>query len=319
MVIKCMRSWQSYLPGYQFKLWDELTFDVNSNQFVREAYSRQKWAFVSDYVRLFALFHEGGVYLDTDMEVCKCLDEFLDCTGFGGFESSQNLQAGIIGAQKGCKWIQRMLDYYDHKMFIQDDDSLELTTSPQVLTDISLNEFGFKPNNQYQVLTDDIHIYPKEFFCIDTGIVDCYTKHHYIGSWMDRKDTNTGLACKKLYMALNNLLMVSDEDIIVRLKGLDLVGRNIAFCGTDAMLRLLCRRLNPLNLLNTVCFISSEAGGKSVEGLPVINLQQIEKYAIDAIILIPVVNFSERKCFLKRIFAGRILSVEDLLDDYVVN
>ena len=79
---RCIESWKKYLPDYKIKEWNENNFDINSNQYVREAYEKRKFAFVTDYVRLYALVNEGGVYMDTDVEVIKSYDPFLHHTAF---------------------------------------------------------------------------------------------------------------------------------------------------------------------------------------------------------------------------------------------
>ena len=92
MAQRCIASWHRYMPDYKYKLWDENNFDINSNIYVREAYEAHKYAFVSDYVRLFALYNEGGIYMDTDVEVLKHYDDLLHLTGFIGFEGSKRSQ-----------------------------------------------------------------------------------------------------------------------------------------------------------------------------------------------------------------------------------
>ena len=90
----CIESWRKYLPEYEYRLWNEDSFDINSNKFVQEAYHRRKFAFVTDYVRLYALYHEGGVYMDTDVEVLRPLDEFLVYPAFSGFEIDEAIPTG---------------------------------------------------------------------------------------------------------------------------------------------------------------------------------------------------------------------------------
>ena len=83
----CIDTWKKYLPDYQLKQWNEDTFDLNSVLYAQQAHQARKFAFVTDYVRLYALFTEGGVYMDTDVEVLKSLDTLLSLPGFSGFES----------------------------------------------------------------------------------------------------------------------------------------------------------------------------------------------------------------------------------------
>ena len=98
---KCIASWKKYLPEYKVKQWNEDNFDLNLYPYVAEAYAQRKFAFVTDVVRLYALYTEGGIYMDTDVEVLKPLDEFLRHPAFSGFEDEKNVPTGIMGAEKG--------------------------------------------------------------------------------------------------------------------------------------------------------------------------------------------------------------------------
>ena len=89
MALKCIESWHRYMPDYEYKLWNEDNFDINSVPYVKEAYEARKFAFVTDYVRLYALFSEGGIYMDTDVEVLKPYDDLLELSGFTGYEGSK--------------------------------------------------------------------------------------------------------------------------------------------------------------------------------------------------------------------------------------
>ena len=84
MALKCIESWHKHMPDYRYKLWNEDNFDINSVPYVKEAYEARKFAFVTDYVRLYALYHEGGIYMDTDVEVLKPYDDLLNLKGFTG-------------------------------------------------------------------------------------------------------------------------------------------------------------------------------------------------------------------------------------------
>ena len=145
--IKCINSWKKYCPDYKIVEWNENTFDLNSNAYVKEAYENKKWAFITDYVRLFAIYNFGGIYMDTDVEVLKPLDQFLDCDGFTGFESERNMVTGIMAGAKGSKMYKVLLDYYQDKHFVNPDGSLDLTTNTETITKIFL-EKGFVQNNQ---------------------------------------------------------------------------------------------------------------------------------------------------------------------------
>ncbi|MFQ7081030.1 glycosyltransferase family 32 protein [Sellimonas intestinalis] len=95
-----IENWQVKLPEYRFVFWNEESFDVQSVRYVKQAYDQGKYAFVSDYVRIYALNKYGGIYLDTDVEVLKDFSPFLDHNTFLGFENRTMVGTGIIGTQK---------------------------------------------------------------------------------------------------------------------------------------------------------------------------------------------------------------------------
>ena len=106
LALKCIESWKKYCPDYEIKIWDESNFDININKYATEAYEAKKWAFVSDVARLWVLYNYGGIYMDTDLEVIKPLDEFLYHKAFSGFEDEVNIPTGIIASEKNNNWIK---------------------------------------------------------------------------------------------------------------------------------------------------------------------------------------------------------------------
>lgn len=189
---KCIESWKKYCPDYEIKEWNEKNFDINCNQYVKEAYEAKKYAFVSDYVRLYALYTEGGVYMDTDVEVIKPIDEFLKHQAFSGFETYNTVPTGIMGAEIQHPFFNLLLEYYRGKSFIKKDGSYDMTTNVETITNYCL-ENGLKTNNTLQNV-NGFTLYPKEYFCPkdhSTGKIniheDTYTIHHFAGSWMTKK------------------------------------------------------------------------------------------------------------------------------------
>ena len=188
LALKCIASWKKYLPEYQLKLWNEDNFDINSIAYVKEAYESKKFAFVTDYIRLFALYSEGGVYMDTDVEVLKSLDNLLHLPAFSGFESEKDIPTGIMASQKSGEWAQEMMAYYDDRNFILSNGKLDMTTNVQIISGIMTTN-GFVLKNGYQVYKNKMHIFPKTYFCPKgrTGIItlteDTYCIHHFASSW----------------------------------------------------------------------------------------------------------------------------------------
>lgn len=188
----CIRSWQKYCPDYEIIEWNEDNFDINSNVYVKEAYESKKWAFVTDVVRLYALCNYGGIYMDTDVEVIKPLDRFLEHTAFSGFEDLTNIPTGIMAAEKGHPLFQELLAHYENRHFLIHGEP-DLTTNVETITNM-LTPKGFVPNNQYQEIAG-FALYPYDYFCpcdVHTMKVtvteNSYTIHHFAGSWLPKKE-----------------------------------------------------------------------------------------------------------------------------------
>lgn len=190
LALKCMESWKKFLPDYELKLWNEDSFDINSVPYVREAYQARKFAFVTDYVRLYALYHEGGIYMDTDVEALRCLDIFLDLPAFSGFENETCIPTGIMASEKQGEWAKWQLEYYLERHFLLPNGACDLTTNVTIISN-SMAEKGFVLKNGKQVFRNMIVIFPKDYFCpksYSDGHVylteNTYTIHHFAASWL---------------------------------------------------------------------------------------------------------------------------------------
>lgn len=189
---KCLASWKTYCPDYEIRVWNETTFDLSTAPaYVREAYEAKKWAFVTDYVRLYAMTTYGGIYMDTDVEVVAPLDPFLSHRAFSGFEREDAIPTGIMACEKGFPLFGEFLRYYDSAAFRLPDGSLNLTTNVETMTTICLAH-GLVLNGRYQEI-DGFALYEPEVFCP----VDVTTKklrrtdktvaiHWFSGSWIPR-------------------------------------------------------------------------------------------------------------------------------------
>lgn len=189
LALNCISSWKQYLPDYELKEWNEDNFDLSCNRYVKEAYDNRKFAFVTDYVRLFALYNEGGIYMDTDVEVLGRFDQFLHHKAFSGFETDGFVPTGMMGAEKGSQWAKDLLEQYNGRFFVLEDGSLDMTTNTTVITNYMLGK-GLVQNNTYQDFPDLCTMYPAEYFCPKdhrTGIIKITAKtvciHHFAGSW----------------------------------------------------------------------------------------------------------------------------------------
>ncbi|MCL6458249.1 MAG: glycosyl transferase [Gorillibacterium sp.] len=192
LVQKCMKTWQKHLSDYQFMEWNEDNFDINKVPFVRQAYEARKYAFVSDYVRLHALYQHGGVYMDTDVEVLKPLQPFLHHSMFSGFEDNSYVPAGLMAAVKEHLWIGELLDEYRARLFLRPDGSYDLTTNTTATTRNCLKH-GLVANGLYQVLANGLTFYPRTYFSPYDYInganyitENSYAIHHFAKSWLPK-------------------------------------------------------------------------------------------------------------------------------------
>lgn len=192
----CMESWKEHCKNYEIRGWNENTFNIEKAPiYVQEAYKMKKWAFVSDYVRLWALEKYGGIYLDTDVEIIKPLDRFLIHEGFSGFseikENDFEIPAAVMGATKGNSYIKYLLSYYKDKKFIKKNGSLDLKANIFIITEMTLSKYKFKLDNSLQEIKDFVY-YPRDYFTPkfkhhnNQPIIakNTYAIHYHNESWM---------------------------------------------------------------------------------------------------------------------------------------
>lgn len=190
---KCILSWKKYCPGYKIICWNEDNYDVHKNKFVEQAYEKKKWAFVSDYARVDIVYHYGGIYLDTDVELIKSLDDILNCEMYAGMESKDFLALGLgFGAVKGHPYLKEIMEYYETREFIQSNGKMDLKACPVIQTEI-LMRHGLKKEDKYQKLEKCI-VYPSEVFSpksFQTGETNITSNtvsiHHFDMSWLNEK------------------------------------------------------------------------------------------------------------------------------------
>ena len=188
LVVKCIESWHRFMPDYEYKMWNEENFDVDMIP-----YTKGKYAFVSDYVRLWALEQEGGLYLDTDVEVFKSFDDLLGYKAFAGFEGSKHLPVGtcVMASEAHGEWVTEQLAAYRDRHFINADGSFDITTNVQFIT-ANMRGNGFVQDGKEQEYKD-LHVFPVEYFSprhttgeyIKTG--NTYCDHLGMGTWDDKE------------------------------------------------------------------------------------------------------------------------------------
>lgn len=198
LALKCIESWNRHLLNYDMRLWNEDNFDMASApQYVQEAYAAKKYAFVSDYVRLWALEREGGVYLDTDVEVLRSFDPLLSDIAFIGLEESKALLPGtcVMGCEAHCEWVKDMLITYDNARFIREDGTMDMTTNVMRLG-AKMVESGLQHERKIQYLPQwGLRVYTHDYFSPITSTrvmrksKNTYCIHRFAGTWVDGKKT----------------------------------------------------------------------------------------------------------------------------------
>lgn len=166
-VQKCIQTWQEHFPDWAIKCWGPDSFDFNSVPFVKEAIENKKWAFASDYIRLYALYTEGGVYLDSDVQALGNIDDWLEYDFFTGIEMRDQEhtqifpEAAIMGSIPGLPIINEALSYYQVRHFIKDDGQLDMTPIPTVMLPILIAR-GWHRKDETQIICNNCVVFSTE-------------------------------------------------------------------------------------------------------------------------------------------------------------
>lgn len=189
LITRCIKSWHEFCPDYEIIEWNESNFDVNCCEYVRQAYEQKKWGFVSDYVRFFVINQMGGIYVDTDVQFVKPIDDLLD-SKFAGFAHDNVVATGLIFAATADDWLcQKVLASYEGQQFVWDIPTKMLAIGERV-TNLLVEE-GLELNGKQQVIRDYI-IYPEYFFNSTNGDMHAkaderaYSIHHYTATWFPK-------------------------------------------------------------------------------------------------------------------------------------
>ena len=199
-VLKMIASWKKHCPDYEIKEWNETNFDIHLNRYTEEAYQQKKWAFVSDVARLWALVHEGGIYMDTDVEVIRSLNNLLANKAFIGFEGTQWIGTNLMGTEPHNAFLQAFLEDYNHRNFTNPDGTLNQTTNVEEITSRFLTQHNLERNGKQQQV-GDFTIYPTDYFSPYDYIngkvrttANTYSIHWFSQSWIKRSKWKTCLS-----------------------------------------------------------------------------------------------------------------------------
>ena len=192
-VKKCINSWKKICPDYEIRSWDETNFDVYQNDFIKSAYGSKAWAFVSDYARLKIVYDEGGIYLDTDVELKKSLDELRKNEGFFAIQQEGHYcNTGLgFGAKKENEIVKTMLDLYDDLIYSEEN---KFSIACPYLNTKALEKYGYSYSDDVIVIHNNLVLPPRFMDPIAPGknkenllCNDTVSIHHYSASWMDDK------------------------------------------------------------------------------------------------------------------------------------
>lgn len=184
---KCIKSWKKHCPGWEIKLWNEENFDLECNAYIREMYRQKKWAFLTDYARLKIVYEQGGVYLDTDVELLKPLESLTEQGAFMGFECSHLVATGLgFGAEAGHPFLKENMAYYENLT-----DFSSLRACPHITTAL-LEVRGLVRDCAKTQHIAGLTVYASEVLCPKnerTGLMNktanTVSIHHYDASWFE--------------------------------------------------------------------------------------------------------------------------------------
>ena len=193
----CINSWKKYLPDYEIMLWDTNRFDVNSLPFTKQAFEAKKYAFVADYIRLYAVYNYGGIYFDSDVEVIKPFDEFLNLPYFIGSEVEPSRpEMAAFGAEKGTPWVKDAMELFTERSFLKEDGQMDITDIPTVLEKLFHEKYEWTPIENLSEFDPDpskICVLPVEWFNAHPRVDEKRLKynvtgnthsiHHFANSW----------------------------------------------------------------------------------------------------------------------------------------
>lgn len=197
LIQNCIDSWKRLLPDYEIKQWNLSNFDIESHPWVKEAFIAKKYAFAADYIRCYALYNEGGIYLDSDVEVLKSFDPLIHLPYFIGRENDGEVEAAVMGAEKGNPLFKILLEYYDKRHF-NVNGRYDTRTLPNIMYEFMYRSFQVKSINgitEFKPLKNELNVFPYDYFSpksYKTGVLhitdNTFSIHHFTASWHGRKE-----------------------------------------------------------------------------------------------------------------------------------
>ncbi len=205
---KCIATWSKYNPDYQIIEWNEENFDVNQHPFVKEAYEQKKWAFVSDFARVKAVYEMGGFYLDTDMEITRSFDDLLQHKAICGYEFKGRPFSAFFAAQPEHSFVKEMYAYY------LEQKEMKIMANTTIFSKLLIEKYGASSGDQYQELANGVTLFPSHYFSLD--VPKNYVIHHFEGSWLDAAHQSTYKEMVNLYGHLKPIVEMKNGKIVMK-------------------------------------------------------------------------------------------------------
>ena len=191
--VQCIDSWKKYCPDYEIIEWNEKTYNVYKNRFTKEVYEYGHYSALSSYARFDIIHQYGGIYLDTDVEVVRNLDDLLYQDAFMGFEVSNYVNSGHgFGGKKRNAIFAENVEIYDNMTFYNEKGEFHYKNAPSITTEMLIRH-GLKMNGKLQQISD-ITIYPSDYFdpALQIPTETCFSVHKYSSLWSFKgKDMQT--------------------------------------------------------------------------------------------------------------------------------
>lgn len=222
-IANCLHSWKEILPDYEIWLWGkkpedcqglniiEKPFDLNSVVWCKQAFEAKKYAFAADYIRVYAVYNYGGIYMDSDVMMYKSFNDLLDLPYFIGEDFVHCFEPAIFGAEKGCEWVKTIWESYADKKFVKEDSSLDMQTLPMIFLHTLSKNYRFrytKGKRQFKEELGWINLFPSSWFNSRNYVTaiktkESYCSHQFLGSWL--KESNASKWKKYIPMSLMNI------------------------------------------------------------------------------------------------------------------
>jgi hypothetical protein len=227
-----MKSWKVHLPDYDFMLWNFERFNITESQWVKEAFEHKRFAFAADYIRLYAVYNYGGIYLDMDVELLKSFDRFLHLSTMICYEKHQYLpEMAAFGAERHSLWVKECLSYYEERKFIN-NGVLDTKILPLVIKEALASDFKIVPVSSLEEASRpivdpyEVRVLPSEYFSPKnywTGkialVENTVCIHHFLGSWLPPYLKTEARICE--YLGIKNFKII--ERVSWKLRALKLL------------------------------------------------------------------------------------------------